>query len=1007
MTSIKRKYKERLVNLEKQWPPCHSNKLVKLELVERGKGTKTVIKRVSMEYSDLFAVSENQRKKVRKILVEGDAGVGKTTLCTALSEGWAGGEILQQFELLLYLPLRHKESASADSFSDLVKPLHSSASVCEAVISYIEEDEGEKVLIVADGWDEFKVDKRQEDSFLYGLLSGKKFPFVSILLTSRPSASATLHDLKSIDQSLEVVGFSKENIERFIRSELSGDGEAKVCSLLEQLESNPLVESVCSVPLNCAILCHLWRTLEEALPSTMTELYRMITLNVVLRSIRKIDAYSNLLGLSSYDDLPKGLQQSWWLLCKFAFQALEKKQLVFSHTELESCFPKDLPKALIFGLLQSSTLVHETGCGISYNFLHRTIQEYLAALHLVRQTPVVQNKVLELHALDSDFSYMALRFYFGIQFSRNPENTDVDMMMHYVCGMHKCYSGLENWDPADFPQPLHLSHFAYEARNMVITDKIVQYLIKNNVCFSDWLNIFVEDTKSFSLHDHPRSAHDCAAILYVISNMQPHECQRMVIDFSNSSVRVGQLKTLANELASRHGKLRITSFGLHGCKLRDESAVNLFNTASLAFNLVELDLSDNLLGDNSITAITTALEKSPSNSLSTLILSHNHLSVSSLRTLEGAVRSELLENLKQLHLHGSFKLRISAVASLPGFKEETQGVFNSFLEALSNHCPKLEVLDLSDNYFQVSLRGAVALAKLASRSENLKLNLQPRLFNLSKCPYETDGREINLNATNLGDDGLIAFIENLEGPCRFYSLGLMFNNISATGVSSLAEAICNGKVTISDGLDVDTEPDYLDGFDTVGLHLSYNSLGIKGTEAIYKMLESSNCWFSILSLEGCQLSNAGNYQVERCIQVIGERPCQMSPYYSITHLSLSENSFTGNCIDILFRFMHLCPNLTVLSCRQCEITSDDLKQLLIKLNKVKKPSPQHQFPYLISWDLRNNKIDDRGVSALLDYLPSLAPLSALPCTIELENNPASNEMVSKLNQQLQEVNNIM
>ena len=38
VTSIKQKYQERLINCEKQWPPCHSDKLVGLELVEREKG---------------------------------------------------------------------------------------------------------------------------------------------------------------------------------------------------------------------------------------------------------------------------------------------------------------------------------------------------------------------------------------------------------------------------------------------------------------------------------------------------------------------------------------------------------------------------------------------------------------------------------------------------------------------------------------------------------------------------------------------------------------------------------------------------------------------------------------------------------------------------------------------------------------------------------------------------------------------------------------------------------
>ena len=65
--------------------------------------------------------------------------------------------------------------------------------------------------------------------------------------------------------------------------------------------------------------------------------------------------------------------------------------------------------------------------------------------------------------------------------------------------------------------------------------------------------------------------------------------------------------------------------------------------------------------------------------------------------------------------------------------------------------------------FQISALGAVALAKIASHSKNLKLQLQHQsLFSLHQSPYQTDGREINLNATILGDEGLIAFIENLH-----------------------------------------------------------------------------------------------------------------------------------------------------------------------------------------------------------------------------------------------------
>ena len=161
VTSIKEKYQERLINHEKQWPPCHLNRLVRLELVERekkqgyfhkrqrGREDKD-FKRTPLAYHDLFKV-ESGKKPFRKILVEGDAGIGKTTLCTSVSEDWANEKLFQQFELLLLLPLRHKKVASVGSLPDLLKLLHSSQKVCASVADSLEENEGRFLSLLTGG----------------------------------------------------------------------------------------------------------------------------------------------------------------------------------------------------------------------------------------------------------------------------------------------------------------------------------------------------------------------------------------------------------------------------------------------------------------------------------------------------------------------------------------------------------------------------------------------------------------------------------------------------------------------------------------------------------------------------------------------------------------------------------------------------------------------------------------------------------------------------------------
>ena len=297
-SSIRKKYKERLIlNREQQWPPCKSQNLIQLDLVdsERGQGYSGYPQGgredscTPLAYVDLFKpLVQKKYKQVRKVLVEGDAGIGKTTFCTAVSEDWANKKLFQQFKLLLLFPLRQKKVASAGCLSDLVRLLHPDESVCTDVASYLEKEDGDDVLVIADGWDELSEKSRKEGSFIFELLFGVEYCLVSVVVTSRPSASASLHGLGCIDRIVEVRGFNKEKINEYILSEFDSD-QAKASPLLDLLQSNPLVESLCSVPLNCAILCHLFMDTEDStLPTTMTKLYTKICLHFIFRNIQKI-----------------------------------------------------------------------------------------------------------------------------------------------------------------------------------------------------------------------------------------------------------------------------------------------------------------------------------------------------------------------------------------------------------------------------------------------------------------------------------------------------------------------------------------------------------------------------------------------------------------------------------------------------------------------------------------------------------------------------------------------
>ena len=955
--SIKKKYKDRLINREKQWPPCHSNKLVKLELVEREKGegssANTQRGRTPLAYGDLFK-EESGKKAVRKVLVEGDAGIGKTTLSTSISEDWSRDKLFKEYELLLLLPLHHKKVASAGSLPELLQLLHPSPDVCESVARYLEEGEGEKVVIIADGWDEVSESNRQEESFLYQLLF-ETFPLMSVVVTSRPSASGPLHTLPCIDRFVEIKGFSKEDIKEYIKSEFPSD-EKKAGDLLEQLESNPLVESVCSVPLNCAIVCHLWRCLEETLPSTMTQLYTKIILNVMFRNIQKKDAFKNIVNLSNFNTLPKDLQQPFWRLCEFAFQMLKKNQIVFSQEELAEFFPQGLAldnKILCFGLLQSVETVLETGHGVSFHFLHLTFQEFLASLYLSRQPPETQLEVFRAHCSESHFT-LIWRFFFGICFSSTEleAKCDIKQVVHYVAidryALIKC-------------------HCAFEAQNDVVNSEMIHIL-----------------SASYSVtFGSPGTAHDCAAVLYVIANMQ--ECSDMGIYFDYSGVRENQIKTLTDILASKEGKLQVEELYLNGNKLTDKCVSDLFHRASAAFqSLTELNLSGNRIGSETIKSFASMLAKSSSSGcqLSWLYLSHNPLGVSGLQTLENVVRDNLLSKLKYLSLDGS----------LTSDADTNAAWLTTFVEALSTHCPHLLILDLYEN--NLGVPGASALARVISKlrhhsQSNDRLNV-------------TFLSDIQLHMINLGDEGLCAFVESLECVHHFDGLNLSDNGIHASGISSLADAVCSGKVVI------------LLWRSMSQLLLCDNPLELEGTLAVGRMLSSSHCQPArMVNLSNCKLTtdggglpntdslNVGINISDETVRDVGQQLCQMPQNNTIAALDLDGNSFTGEGIHILAGFMHLCPRLEYLNSGDCGITSDDLLLLLDKLTQLKSSSPS-LCSKLVAWDLDSNIFDDSGVYGLINHLPSLFP--RLGCgrhgEISFRGNPVSREVEAKLEEEI-------
>ena len=871
---IRKTYIDRQENRDLQWPPCFAEKLVKLELHQevynvyynkqrRGERYSSS-NREQVGYDGIFE-SKPSGRKVKKVLVEGDAGIGKTTLCTSISVEWAQKKRLKQFKLLLLLPLRDKDVISTMSVFELLQVYHPHKMICESVANGLMQGQyGEQVLIIADGWDELEQSRKNPSSFIYKLLFKNAIHSATVLITSRPSASVALHKNPYIDRFIEIAGFDKKGIEQYIKSEFPNDFEKESRDgLLQQISNNPMIRSICHVPINCAILCHMWRS-DASLPSdiSMTDIYTKIILHFILRALQKKFPDFGIESLNSFDAIPEFLHDHLWLLCKLAYDALLKDTFVFSYDELESIFPQSgqlSAECFTFGLMQSAQGFVGIGRGVSFHFLHRTFQEFLSALHVATQPPNKQVELMKLHVYSSRMEIVS-RFILG--FGRSEPGTNL------VSSKLWPFSG-------------DIIHLVYEVDNRVRsfcfgwTCGIVVhgiYEVKDVEVLNYLLKTVYGDHFTFAF---PRNAHDCAAVINAVEKFEnglviaKKDSTSVSFKFEHCGLDDELLVNLALALHATEGRLHVKTLLIQDNKLSDESVSMLMELAALSLkSLKRLSLAANSIGAEAITAISDYLGET---SMECLILSYNPLDSTGALALTNVIRMNALASLIELQLKNCLIKDAHICLSL--------------FQILSDCCSHLKILDISENHIMDSKLAGESLGKLLQANKNLY--------------------ELYVNEINLGDEGVKALTDVLttSGPAIHLSVLSMKNNsISCDGIILLAKSVQASLLSVSNSLLLDSNPIQLKGL--VGLCSVLNS----------KSISMCECQLSA-STQNCEES-----YVEKLAKIPETELCQ--------ELLLDCNCFSGENVHILVELIRICPKLSSLSCAKCELDSSDIKNLL-------------------------------------------------------------------------------
>ena len=400
-------FQAQLIPTYSKFPPTISEKYINLALVKKGRISKSDADKFTKatirgEIDDIYKRKKkfsfddvaqlNEERFPQLVVVEGAPGVGKSTFAWEVCRRWSDGSILMHYKLVVLLRCRDKWVQEAKSISDLFRMPGEEQNTLRNVVAEVKKCWGKGLLLLIEGYDELPQSIRcDHSSLLVKLITGtnSELPGATMLITSRPSASNFLHTECEgrISQHVEILGFTKENVESYLKS-VTRDNPDIVCGLQQYLDCYPHIRGMMYIPLNCAIIVTVYqenRIGSQVFPKTKTELYSSLIRTLLLRYLHDHPKYGKQKwSLQSFSDLPPEIFDQFYELSKTAHGGISNnQQVIFSN------LPEDFES---LGLMQSVPELYtseSTTSSSSSNFLHLTMQEYMAAWYLSYSPPEI------------------------------------------------------------------------------------------------------------------------------------------------------------------------------------------------------------------------------------------------------------------------------------------------------------------------------------------------------------------------------------------------------------------------------------------------------------------------------------------------------------------------------------------------------------------------------------------------------------------------------------------
>ncbi|CAI5657646.1 unnamed protein product [Oreochromis niloticus] len=477
----------------------------------------------------------------------------------------------------------------------------------------------------------------------------------------------------------EVRGFTDPQKEEYFRKRFRDEEQAS--RIISHIKTSRSLHIMCHIPVFCWITATVLEDVLETreggqLPKTLTEMY--IHFLVVQAKVKKVKYDGGAETDPHWSPESRKMMES---LGKLAFDQLQKGNLIFYESDLTEC-GIDIRAASVYSGVFTQIFKEERGLYQDkvFCFIHLSVQEFLAALHVHLTFINSGLNLLEQQQTTSTWSKLFnkpnLQFLHqsAVNKALQSPNGHLDLFLRFLLGLslqtsqtllrglltQTGSSSQTNQETVQYikkklsedlsaEKSINLLHCLNELNDRSLLEEIQQSLSSGSLS-TDKLSpaqwsalVFIllsseEDLDVFDFKKYSASEEALLRLLPVVKasnkallgscNLSDRSYEAMSsvvssqssnlrhLDMSNNDLQESGVKLLSVGLKSPHGKLETLS--LSGCLITEEDCTSLASAlSSNPSHLRELDLSYNHPGDSGMKLLSAGL-KDPGWRLDTL-----------------------------------------------------------------------------------------------------------------------------------------------------------------------------------------------------------------------------------------------------------------------------------------------------------------------------------------------------------------------------------------------------